>query len=136
MEGLDSAEAMISTVAGLVARARTAQMPVVWVQHDDPDDLPAESWGWQIVPTLHPRGGDVMVAKQYRSAFAGTGLAERLRGLEVDEVVVTGAQSAFCVDMTGKHALAEGFGVTLVSDGHSKGGLFTSEGERDCCTGR
>jgi nicotinamidase-related amidase len=66
--------------------------------------------------------------KQHRSAFSETGLGDLLRDRQVDHVVLVGSQSAFCVDMAGKHALAEGFHVTLVSDGHINGTTRTADG--------
>lgn len=55
-------------------------------------------------------------------------MSSALLVIDVQNVVVAGAQSAFCVDMAAKHALAEGFNVTLVSDGHANGDLNTSDG--------
>lgn len=43
--------------------------------------------------------------------------------------MLVGVQNAFCVDLAGQHALAEGFDVTLVSDAHANGPLATSAGE-------
>lgn len=77
-------------------------------------------------------GRDALVAtivdKRHRSAFGDTGLGDLLRGYGVGRVVLVGAQTAFCVDMAGKHALAEGFDVTWVSDGHGNGDQETADG--------
>ncbi len=100
----------------------------MWVQDDD-DDLVAGSERWQVVPELGARPDETKVRKQHRSAFGATGLATALRDRGVDRVVIVGVQSAFCVDLAGKHALAEGFDVTLVSDAHANGPLSTSAGE-------
>lgn len=129
LEGVDSALETVGAIARAVEAARVAGCPIVWVQHDDPEGLVAGSPGWQLVPDLVPEPQDVMIGKQHRSAFAGTGLADTLRSHGVNRVVVTGAQSAFCVDMAGKHALAEGFDVVLVQDGHCNGPLQTDAGE-------
>lgn len=122
-----SRDEVVPVIAELVSSARAAGRPVVWVQHAD-EDLPRGSAGWRFVPELEPRGGEPVVQKRFRSAFADTGLAGVLRDLGVTRLAVTGAQSAFCVDMAGKHALAEGFDVALVSDGHCNGDLDTAEG--------
>ena len=120
-------QGVVPTIAALVDRARTAGRPVVWVQHDDEDLLP-DSADWQVVPPLSPGADELKVRKQHRSAFGDTGLSDALRDRQVDRLVVVGVQSAFCVDLAGKHALAEGFDVTLVSDAHSNGPLDTSAG--------
>lgn len=129
VDGVESADGTVAVIARAVEAARAAGCPVVWVQHADPVELPVDSREWQIVPALQPARGDVMVRKQHRSSFAGTGLADILRGRGVDRVIVTGAQSAFCVDMAGKHALAEGFHVTLLEDGHCNGRMPIPGGE-------
>lgn len=127
--GVESADGTVAVIARAVGAARAAGCPIVWVQHDDRVELPVESWEWQIVAPLRPARGDVMVRKQHRSSFAGTGLGDVLRERGVDRVVLTGAQSAFCVDMAGKHALAEGFNVTLLEDGHCNGRMPIQGGE-------
>ncbi len=120
------AESVLPALAGLVDAARAAGRPVVWVQHDD-EELVAGSDGWQVVPALGDRD-ELHVRKQHRSAFGDTGLGTALRERGVDRVVLAGVQSAFCVDLAGKHALAEGFDVTLVGDAHANGPLDTSAG--------
>lgn len=121
------AEMVVPTITRLVGDARAARRPVVWVQHDDAD-LVTESDDWRLADGLVPGPQEPVVRKQQRSAFAGTGLAGVLHGLHVDRVVLVGVQSAFCVDLAGKHALAEGFDVTMVSDGHANGPLQTEAG--------
>jgi nicotinamidase-related amidase len=125
--GMPGRDELIATIAFLVARARAAGRPVVWVQHVD-EDLPRGSEAWQIVPELRPRDGEPVVEKHHRSAFGDTGLGDLLRGYGIERLVLVGAQSAFCVDMAGKHALAEGFDVTWVSDGHGNGDQETADG--------
>ena len=125
--GMPGRDELIATIARLVDGARAAGRPVVWVQHAD-EDLPHGSEAWRIVPELQPRDGEPTVEKQHRSAFGDTGLGALLRGYGVERIVLVGAQSAFCVDMAGKHALADGFDVTWVSDGHGNGDQETADG--------
>ena len=120
-------EAVLPIIVTLVDAARSAGSDVVWVQHDD-DDLAPGSAEWQLAPGLSPRPGELMIRKQHRSAFADTGLTTALRQRGVDHVVLVGVQSAFCVDLAGKHALTEGFDVTLVGDAHANGALGTTAG--------
>jgi nicotinamidase-related amidase len=125
--GMPGGDELIATIARLVDGARAAGCLVVWVQHAD-EDLPRGSEAWQIVPGLRPEEGEPVVEKHHRSAFGDTGLGELLREYGIERLVIVGAQSAFCVDMAGKHALAEGFDVTWVSDGHGNGDQETADG--------
>jgi nicotinamidase-related amidase len=125
--GMPGRDELVATIARLVDAARAAGSPVVWVQHEV-EDLPHGSNDWKIVPELLPRDDEVVVEKHYRSAFGDTGLGELLRTYGIDRLVLVGAQSAFCVDMAGKHALAEGFDVTWVTDGHGNGNQDTADG--------
>lgn len=111
----DEVVAAINTVVGL---ARQASAPVIWVQHDD-EDLPAETEGWEIVGELQPVPGEPIVRKNYRDAFEATDLADHLDRLEVDRLVVTGAQTDYCVRWTLHGALTRGFDTVLVSDAHT-----------------
>lgn len=77
-------------------------------------DLPD---GWtDLVPELDRQPEDIVVTKKARSAFTGTGLAERLRGLGVSQVVVTGIATSSGVESTARDAHEQGFHVTLPVD--------------------
>lgn len=111
-------ETVLATVAGLVARARAAQTPVVWVQHADAG-LPAGSEAWRIVPELAPAVGEPIVGKRYRDAFEGTELEQLLARLQVGRLIVVGAQTDFCIRSTLHGALARGYDAVLVGDAHT-----------------
>ncbi|BBA99944.1 putative isochorismatase [Actinacidiphila reveromycinica] len=73
--------------------------------------------GWtDLVPELDRRPGDILVTKHARSAFTGTGLADRLRALGVTQVVVTGIATGSGVESTARDAHEQGFHVTLPVD--------------------
>ncbi|MFC3300762.1 cysteine hydrolase [Arthrobacter agilis] len=63
----------------------------------------------------------VIVTKTRDSAFFGTDLAERLRALGVDELMLAGVSAHNCVAHTGADAFAHDFRVSYVSDaiGHT-----------------
>ena len=127
VDGMSGRDELIATIGRLVESARAAGRLVVWVQHAD-EDIPHGSEAWQVLPGLLPRYDEPVVEKQHRSAFGDTGLGALLREYGVERLVLVGAQSAFCVDMAGKQALAEGFDVTWVSDGHGNGDQETTDG--------
>jgi len=73
--------------------------------------------GWtELIPELDQRPSDLLVTKHARSAFAGTGLADRLRDLGVTQVVVTGIATSSGVESTARDAHEQGFHVTLPVD--------------------
>jgi nicotinamidase-related amidase len=127
VDGIPGRDELIATIARLVDNARAGGSPVVWVRHGDVALLHGTR-PWQIVAELHPRPEETIVDKNHRSAFGDTGLGDVLRSQEIHRLVIVGAQSAFCVDMAGKHALTEGFDVTWVSDGHGNGDQETADG--------
>jgi nicotinamidase-related amidase len=111
-------EAVLATVADLVARARAAQVPVVWVRHADAGLL-AGSDGWRIVTELVPGAAEAIIEKGYRDAFEDTGLEQVLAQAQVGRLIVTGAQTDFCIRSTLHGALARGYDAVLVGDAHT-----------------
>ena len=69
---------VVGRIAGLVDRAREAEVPVVWVQHNEPE-MPIGSAGWHIVDALVPDSGEPRIDKQYGDSFAETELESVFR---------------------------------------------------------
>lgn len=69
-----------------------------------------------FTPELAPRTGDIVVTKQYPSAFFGTDLAARLHARGVDTCLVTGLSTSGCVRATTLDALCHGFVPLVVED--------------------
>jgi maleamate amidohydrolase len=60
-------------------------------------------------PEIVPRSDEVVVVKQYASAFFGTSLASTLRSQGVDTVVMGGFSTSGCVRASALDALQHGF---------------------------
>jgi nicotinamidase-related amidase len=119
-EAAHDAEALIGRVNALMAKARAADVPIVLVQHEEATgSLVHGSDGWQLADGLGADGSDLRLRKTTPDSFLRTGLDAMLRERGVTDVVVCGLQSDFCIDSTVRGALARGYGVTLVADGHS-----------------
>jgi maleamate amidohydrolase len=128
--GLPDAGPAVAAAGELVAAARAGGRPVVWTTvryaagladgglfvHKVPglacfaEDAPG-SWGELTLP---PEPGEVVVVKQYASAFSGTSLAATLRVLGVDTVVLAGVSTSGCVRATATDALVAGFRPLVV----------------------
>ncbi|WP_296648586.1 isochorismatase family protein [Rhodoluna sp.] len=118
VEGAYRRDQVITNVEAAVAKARAANLPVIWVQHSD-EEMPIDSDAWQIVSELIPLSGESMVRKTFRSSFEGTNLAEMLESLAVGRLIVCGAQSNNCIRHTAQDAIAKGYDVTLIADAHT-----------------
>jgi len=112
--------ATVDRINAVSAAWRTAGRPVVLVQHEEPGGEFARGGpDWQLWRELLIAPEDLRSGKTVRNAFAGTALHAQLQALGVDSVVVCGMQSEFCVNSTARGALALGYAVTVVADGHT-----------------
>ena len=94
--------------------------PVVVIQHEAPGTLFAhDSPGWQLAPRLEVAPTDIRIRKATPDSFHRTDLQAQLLARDVRQLVICGLQSEFCVDTTTRRALALGYPVQLVADGHS-----------------
>jgi nicotinamidase-related amidase len=117
--GAHERDTVVANVGALVDRARQADVPVVWVQHNDDDGLQRGSDNWRIVPELARDEAEPLVEKQYGDSFEATNLESVLSDLGVGRLVVAGAQTDECIRSTLHGAFARGYDATLVSDAHT-----------------
>ncbi|MGP1395475.1 MAG: isochorismatase family protein [Inquilinaceae bacterium] len=66
---------------------------------------------------LEPYPDELIVTKQYPSAFFGTSLAPTLTSMGVDTVLLTGVTTSGCVRATCVDAMSHGFITIVVRDG-------------------
>jgi nicotinamidase-related amidase len=95
-------DGVVANIAALVGQARAQDVPVIWVQHNDPDGLPRGSAEWELVPELRRSDSEPLVAER-----------------EVGRLIVTGAESDACIRSTLHGAFTRGYDVTLVGDAHT-----------------
>jgi nicotinamidase-related amidase len=111
---------VIDRINHVTRLARGAGAPVVVIQHEEPGGPMAYgSAGWALDPDLDALPSDIHVRKTATDSFHNTELQAVLRSRQVGKLVICGLQSEFCVDTTTRRALALGYPVTLVADGHS-----------------
>ena len=65
---------------------------------------------------LEPLQDELVISKQYPSAFFGTSLASTLTSLGVDNVILTGLTTSGCVRASCVDAMSHGFITTVVRD--------------------
>ncbi len=114
------ADDVIKRINRLCDRARTVDVPVIFIQHEHASSpLAHGSDLWQLERNLHLGPDDRLVAKTTPDAFLDTTLQPLLESLGVAHVVVCGYASEFCVDTTTRRAAALGYAVTLAADAHT-----------------
>ncbi|HEX2618828.1 MAG TPA: N-carbamoylsarcosine amidohydrolase [Phototrophicaceae bacterium] len=70
----------------------------------------------EIVPQLTPHPQDIVVVKQYASAFFGTSLSATLTALGIDTLILIGCSTSGCVRATAVDGLQYGFRVIVPRD--------------------
>ncbi|MGV4984257.1 cysteine hydrolase family protein [Streptomyces sp. NRAIS4] len=116
--GSPNREDVIANIARLIDKARAAEVPVIWVQHQDEELVPGTE-SWEFVPELKRLDSEPLVAKSYRDSFEDTDLESALAERAVGHLLVTGAQTDFCIRSTLHSALTRGYDATLVADAHT-----------------
>ncbi|AXB79422.1 isochorismatase family protein [Novosphingobium sp. P6W] len=67
-------------------------------------------------PGLEPFDDELVVSKQYPSAFFGTSLASTLTAAGIDSVILTGLTTSGCVRATCVDAMSHGFRTAVVAE--------------------
>ena len=136
------AEDVVTAVAesqDIVRLARQHSIPVVFtrvVYHNNGFDgglwvkkipvlrsLTAEAPAAQFCESLQPEEGDVVITKQYASAFFGTSLSSMLAARRTDTIILIGCSTSGCIRATAVDGMQHGFRVIVpkecVGDRHS-----------------
>jgi len=94
----DSLKSAIKYINAAIDLFRKKNLPIVVVQHKSEAQglVPGKS-GFNVPESVKLEAQDIRIVKTYGNSFTKTGLAEKLRELGVDTVIVTGFCAEFCV---------------------------------------
>ena len=113
-------ERVIDRINLVSRKARAAGVPVVIIQHESQGGpFQHGTEGWQLAKRLEALPTDTYIRKKATDSFHETELQSVLQAWNVNNLIICGLQSEFCVDTTTRRALALGYPVVLVADGHS-----------------
>ena len=94
----DSLQSAIDHINWAIELFRKKNLPIIVVQQrDDEKGLVPGKPGFDVIASVKLEPQDIRVVKTYGNSFAKTGLAEKLKGLSVDTVILTGFAAEFCV---------------------------------------
>lgn len=112
---------IIENINHLARYFREHNALVVFIQHDGTrfgEYLPGTE-EWQIIDELEQKTSDAVIAKTANDAFYGSSLESFLRSKNINELVITGCATDYCVNATLHNALTKDFNITLIADGHT-----------------
>jgi nicotinamidase-related amidase len=94
----DSLKSAIEYVNAAIDLFRRKNLPIVVIQHKSEERglVPGKS-GFDVPESVKLEPQDIHIVKTYGNSFTKTGLAEKLRELGVDTVIVTGFCAEYCV---------------------------------------
>src|SRR5215831_18646187 len=117
---LDGADAAAQNAALLLERFRAQGWPLLHVQHvaQKPNAtffLPGTP-GVEHYSAVAPRAGELVIQKNFPSAFRDTKLELELRSRGIDHILVAGMMTHMCIDTSVRAACDLGFKVELAFD--------------------
>lgn len=107
-------EEVISNIKKLIDACRENNVEVIYIQHNDEvgGELEPQSVGWKIYKEISPEKNEKVISKNYNSAFKETNLKEYLDRKGINQLIITGMQTEYCIDATCKTAFE--YGLKLI----------------------
>lgn len=103
-----------------ITKARQAGLEVIHVRHQD-QELVKGTVDWEIHSTVAPLASEKIFDKSFNSAFKETGLHAYLQEKEIEQLIIMGMATNFCIDTTIKVAFELGYKVAVIRDGTTTG---------------
>ncbi|MBU2713906.1 cysteine hydrolase family protein [Zooshikella harenae] len=114
------ADEVVQRINAITHQARSSNMPVFFIQHEQPHTLlEYGSDTWKLQSGLKVEKNDYKVRKTTPDSFLRTDLADHLQALNVNNLIICGYATEFCIDTTVRRAAALGYNVQLVADAHT-----------------
>lgn len=110
-------ERLLKNIGELIERTRASEIPVYFIQHND-EEFITGTHSWEIHPSISPKENDFVIQKHTPDSFHETELHEKLKTTQIEQLVIAGNQTEYCVDTTTRRAFSLGYHVTLVKDAH------------------
>ena len=99
-----------------ITKARQAGLEVIHVRHHD-QELVKGTADWEIHSIVAPLASEKIFDKTFNSAFKETGLHAYLQEKGIEQLIIMGMATNFCIDTTIKVAFELGYTVAVIKDG-------------------
>lgn len=112
---------LLQIIGKILSKARDSKILIIYIQHNGQTggDLEKGKTNWEIHENIKPLADEIRIEKTKPDSFYNTELLDVLRRHEIENLVITGIQTEFCVDTTCRRAAMLDYKVTLIEDGHS-----------------
>ncbi len=94
----DSLKSAVEYINAAIGLFRERNLPIVIIQHKSEEEgLEPGKSGFDVPESVKLGPKDIRIVKTYGNSFTKTGLAEKLRALQVDTIIMTGFCAEYCV---------------------------------------
>ena len=113
-------ESLLEKISYLQEQARKQHIEIIYMQHiETPEALTSE-----LSPLLKRQADEKVFQKRYNSMFKETGLKEYLDQQGIEQLVLCGMQTEYCVDTSVKVGFEYGYKLVI-----PEGAVTTFDGE-------
>ena len=116
-------ESLLEKISYLQSQARSKNIEIIYVQHIENSEVQT-SEDWQLSPLLKRQANEKVFQKRYNSMFKETGLKEYLVQQGIEQLVLCGMQTEYCVDTSVKVAFEYGYQLVI-----PEGAVTTFDGD-------
>lgn len=112
---------LLQTIKNILLKARDSKIPIIYIQHNGQagGNFERGNDSWEVHEDIKPLKDEIRIEKTKPDSFYNTELLDVLRALKIENLVIAGLQTEFCVDTTCRRAAMLDYKVTLIEDGHS-----------------
>jgi len=114
---------VVQIINSLATSFRAKSWPVLFVQHDGSamNEFMPFTMEWELLDDLEIDPNDVRIDKYANDVFYRSELVQKLDMLAINDLVITGCATDFCVESTIQSAVPKDYNVTVIEDGHTTG---------------
>lgn len=113
-------ESVLKNIKSLIDQARRSNALLIYVQHnEDNTEFQSGCESWEIMDEIRPMNDESIIQKAYPVSFYQTNLESILIENKINELIIVGMQTEYCINATSMNAYHKGYRATVVSDAHS-----------------
>ncbi|WP_299673394.1 isochorismatase family protein [uncultured Tenacibaculum sp.] len=116
-------DGVIERINKLTQLFRALNFPVIFIQHDGSGsgEFEKNTTEWENLDELDIQPNDINIDKYANDVFYNSELQNTLSFHKINELIITGCATDFCVESTIQSALTKDYHITVIEDGHTTG---------------